>query len=52
MWSTEPINMQLTDIKLLIIEENFAQFSYSIIHLISYIHIKTRNLKGSNIELK
>jgi len=43
MWSTELINMQPTEIKLLLIEENFAQFSY--------LHIKT-NLKGSSIELK
>jgi len=52
MWSTELINMQRTEIKLLIIEEIFAQFSCSIIHLISYLCIKTRNLKGSSIELK
>jgi len=34
MWSTELKNMQPTEIELLIIEENFTQFSYSIIHLI------------------
>jgi hypothetical protein len=51
MWFSELINMQPTEIKSLIIEEKCTQFSYSIIHLISHVHIKT-NLKGSGIELE
>jgi hypothetical protein len=51
MWSTELINIQPTKIKVLNIKENCAQILYSIIHLMSYLHIKTINLKGRSIQL-